>query len=168
MWQPDGWGWRARIGVLTPHADIGPEAELRAMAPDGVSIHAARIPLGVYAAGGKMDQTIGDDPVRTFADPPHVDDAAELLAAAPLHAIVYGFTSSSYVRGAADDAVLRERLERRTRGIPVVITCAAAVTALIALGVTRLALVSPPWFSTEMDQQGVRYFQSQGFEVVHS
>ena len=72
MWQPDGWGWRARIGVLTPHADIGPEAELRAMAPDGVSIHAARIPLGVYAAGGKMDQTIGDDPVRTFADPPHV------------------------------------------------------------------------------------------------
>jgi maleate isomerase len=50
----------------------------------------------------------------------------------------------------------------------VVITCAAAVTALIALGATRLALISPPWFSAEMDRQGVRYFQSQGFEVVHS
>jgi len=115
-----------------------------------------------------MDPTIADDPVRAFADPPLVDDAAELLASAPLHAIVYGFTSSSYVRGAADDARLRERLERRTRGIPVVITCAAAVTALIALSVTRLAVISPPWFSDEMDQQGVRYFQSQGFEVVHS
>jgi len=68
---------------------------------------------------------------------PWVDDAAELLASAPLHAIGYGFTSSSYVRGAADDARLKERLERRTRGIPVVIPCAAAVTALIALGVTR-------------------------------
>ena len=45
---------------------------------------------------------------------------------------------------------------------------AAAITALIALGVTRLALISPPWFSTEMDQHGVGYFQSQGFEVVHS
>jgi maleate cis-trans isomerase len=44
MWQPDGWGWRARIGVLTPHGDIGPEAEFRAMAPEGVSIHAARVP----------------------------------------------------------------------------------------------------------------------------
>jgi maleate isomerase len=87
-----------------------------------------------------MDPTIADDPVRTFADPPLVDDAAELLASAPLHAIAYGFTSSSYVRGAADDAKLKERLERRTRGIPVVIICAAAVTALIALGVTRLAL----------------------------
>lgn len=116
-----------------------------------------------------MDRTIADDPVRAFADPPLVDDAAELLASAPLHAIAYGFTSSSYVRGAADDAKLKERLERRTRGgIPVVISCAAAVTALIALGVTRLALISPPWFSAEMDHQGARYFQSQGFEVVHN
>ena len=167
MWQPDGWA-RTRIGVLTPHADVWPEAEFGAMAPDGISIHAARVPFGAYKPGGTMDRTIADDPVRGFADPPLVDDAAELLASAPLHAIAYGFTSSSYVRGAADDAKLKERLERRTRGIPVVITCAAAVTALMALGVTRLALISPPWFSAEMDQQGVRYFQSQGFEVVHS
>src|SRR5258707_8442293 len=115
-----------------------------------------------------MHPPTAHDPVRAFAAPPLVDDAAELLASAPLHAIVYGFTSSSYLRGAADDARLRERLERRTRGIPVVITCAAAVTALIALSVTRLALISPPWFSAEMDQQGVRYFHSQGFVVVLS
>src|SRR6266481_5804394 len=164
MWQRDGWA-RTRIGVLTPHADVWPEAEFCAMAPDGISIHAARVHFGAYRLGGTMDPTIADDPVRAFADPPLVDDAAELLASAPLHAIVYGFTSSSYVRGAADDARLKERLEKRTRGIPVVITCAAAVTALIALS---LALISPPWFSAEMDQQGVRYFQSQGFEVVHS
>ena len=167
MWQPDG-GARTRIGVLTPHADVWPEAEFCAMAPDGISIHAARVHFGAYRLGGAMDPTIADDPVRKFADPPLVDDAAELLASAPLHAIAYGFTSSSYLRGAADDARLKERLETRTRGIPVVITCAAAVTALIALGVTRLALISPPWFSTGMDQQGARYFQSQGFEVVHS
>src|SRR5215211_183662 len=42
MWQADGWGWRARLGVLMQHADVGPESELRAMAPEGVSIHAAR------------------------------------------------------------------------------------------------------------------------------
>jgi maleate isomerase len=166
MWQPDGWA-QTRIGVLIPHADVGPEAEFRAMAPDGISIHAARVPFGAYRPGGVIDGTIADDPVRAFADPPLVDDAAELLASAPLHAIAYAFTSSSYVRGGADDAKLKERLETRTRGIPVVITCAAAVTALIALGAKRLALFNPPWFSAEMDQQGARYFQSQGFEVVH-
>jgi maleate isomerase len=167
MWQPDGWG-PTRIGILTPHADVGPESEIAALAPDGISIHATRVPLGAYRPGGAMNATLADDPVRAFAEPPLVDDAAELLAAAPLHAIVYGFTSSSYVRGAADDAALKLRLERRTRGIPVIIPCAAAVTALTVLGAKRLALISPPWFSAEMDQQGARYFQSQGFEVVHN
>ena len=138
------------------------------MAGAHISIHAARVPLGAYKAGGTMDRTIASDPVRAFAEPPLVDDAAELLAAAPLHALAYCFTSSSYVRGVADDAALRSRLEARTRGIPVVITGAAAVAALSALGVHRLALISPPWFSVEIDRQGAGYFQSQGLEVVYS
>ncbi|SAK51712.1 Asp/Glu racemase [Caballeronia hypogeia] len=167
MWQPDGWGG-TRIGVLTPHADVNPESEFNAMAPAGISIHAARVPLTVYKPGGVMERTIADDPVRAFADPPFVDDAAELLASAPLHAIVYAFTSSSYVRGRADDVNLKQRLETRTRGIPVVISSAAAVAALKVLNATKLALVSPPWFSAEMDQQGARYFQVSGFDVVHN
>jgi len=167
MWQPDGWG-QTRIGILTPHADVVPESEFGALAPDGISIHAMRVPFGAYKPGGAMDRTLTDDPVRAFAEPPLVDDAAELLAAAPLHAIVYGFTSSSYVRGAGDDAALKIRLELRTRGIPVIVPCAAAVTALTVLAAKRLALINPPWFSAEMDVQGARYFQSQGFEVVHN
>jgi maleate isomerase len=166
-WQRDGWG-PTRIGLLTPHADVGPESEFGAMAPDGISIHAARVPFGAYKPGGTMDRTIADDPVRAFADPPLVDDAAELLGSAPLHAVVFAFTSSSYLRGPADDIKLKQRLETRTRGIPVVVPCAAAVAALKVLAATRLALISPPWFSAEMDQQGARYFQNQGFEVVHN
>jgi maleate isomerase len=152
---------------LVPHADVGPESEMRAMAPDGVSVHATRVPLGLMRPGGAMDPTIGPEPVRAFADPPHVDDAAELLAAAPLHAIGFAFTSSSYVRGAADDEALRERLERRTRGIPVAVTGTSAVLALRALGVSRLALIDPPWFSPELNALGAEYFRSQGLEVVH-
>ena len=166
MWQPDGWGWRARVGVLTPHADIGPESEFRAMAPDGVSIHAARVPLGAYTPGGAIERPIAGDAARAFAEPPLVDDATELLAAAPLQAIAYCFTSSSYVRGAADDALLQARLEVRARNIPVVITCASATLALRALDVQRLALVNPPWFSAELSERGAEYFRAQGFEVV--
>ena len=54
MWQPDGAGWRARIGVLTPHLDPVPESEFQAMAPPGVSIHAARVPLGVIGPDGEV------------------------------------------------------------------------------------------------------------------
>ncbi len=168
MWQPDGWGFRARLGILVPHAAIGSESELAAMAPTGVSIHATRVPLGVMRPGGIMDPTIALEPVRAFADPPSVDDAAELLAAAPLHAIGFAFTSSSYVRGAADDEKLRRRLEERTHGIPVAICSASAVLGLRALGARRIALVDPPWFSPELTALGVDYFAGQGFAIAHA
>src|SRR5215475_11536884 len=31
MWNPDGWESPTRIGLLTPHADVGPESELQAI-----------------------------------------------------------------------------------------------------------------------------------------
>ena len=53
---PDAWG-QTRIGVLTPHTDIVPEAEFNALATAGISIHVARIPFGGYRPGGMMDPT---------------------------------------------------------------------------------------------------------------
>jgi maleate isomerase len=167
MWQPDGWA-RTRIGVLTPQVDLNPESEFRALAGGAVSIHAARVAQKTYDPGETTDRKIASARVRAFADPPQVDDAAESLATASLHAIAYCFTSSSYIRGAADDAALKSRLEVRTRGIPVVIAATAAVTALNALAVKRFALINPPWFSAELDQQGADYFKNQGFDVVSS
>ena len=115
-----------------------------------------------------MDPTIPLASVRAFADPPLADDAAELLAAAPLSAIGFGFTSSAYVIGAEGEALMVARLQERTGKIPVTATCAAAVRGLRALSVDRLMLVSPPWFDDELDSLGVAYFQDQDFEVVRS
>jgi len=67
---------------------------------------AARIPFGGYRPGGAMDPTIADNPVRAIAGPPAVDDAAEMLAMAPLHAIVFGFTGSRSYAGATDGCFL--------------------------------------------------------------
>lgn len=167
-WKPDGWGAAVRVGVLTPHADVGPEAELQAMAPPTVTIHAARVPFGAMAAGGGMDATIPLSPVRAFAESPDVVDAAELLAGAPLSAIAYGFTSSAYVIGVEGEAAMIARLEQRTRGIPVVAACAAMVEALEALGARRVALVDPPWFDAELSGLGRRYYESAAFEVVQA
>ena len=159
LWQPDGAGWRARIGVLTPHFDGVPESECWMMAPPGVSIYAARVPV--------VD-------ARTFAPlqadqvAPHIDTAAELLAAAPLHAIVYAFASSSYLSGPEADTALKARLEQRTRGIPVVLPAVAAVEALRVCGLRRLALILPPWFGDEVTQAGAAYFRGHGFDVVHA
>lgn len=166
MWQPDGWGSRARVGVLTPHNDIVPEGEFEAMAPGGVSIHVGRVPLGWRS--GAEPPPLGLDAVRAFAAPPHVDEAAELLAATPISVIAYAFTSSSYLLGPDGDAALKGRLEKRTHGIPIVSPCSAAALALRALGVRRLAIVHPPWFPAQLDELGGEYFRKQGFDVVYA
>jgi maleate isomerase len=165
-WAPDGWDAAVRIGLLVPHADVGPESEMEAMAPPGVCVHAARVPFGAIRSGGGMDPTIALEPVRRFADPPELDDAAELLAAAPLHVIAYGFTSSAYVIGARGEADMVRRLRRRTRGIPIVTPCAAAVEALHALGVRRIAVFDPPWFDADLVALGRAYYEEAGFGVV--
>jgi len=167
MWQPDGAGSRARIGVLTPHLDPVPESEFQALAPAGVSIHAARVPLGIVGPDGGIIPGVDADIARAFAEPPAVDDAAALLATLAPHAVVYAFTSSSYIGGPDADAVLRARLEERLQGVPVVIQAAALVTALRALRADRIALIHPPWFSPELSALGADYYRTQGVDVVY-
>ena len=166
MWRADGWDTDRRVGLLTPHADVGPESELRAMAPPGIGVHAARVPFGAMTAGGVMDPTIPLAPIRTFAEPPHVDDAVALLAAAPVQAIGFGFTASTYVLGTAAENDMIERLRDRAGGLPVITPAAAAVTALDGFGVGRLALVHPPWFDAELNGLGRDYYLAAGFDVV--
>jgi maleate isomerase len=151
-WQPDGAAAIARLGVLTPDFDPVPESELTAMAPRGVSIHASRVLRNKTAAA--------------FAEPPHVDEAAERLIELAPRAVLFAYTSSSYALGASADGPTRARLEARLRGVPVIMTCPAAVDALRAFQVTRFALVHPPWFNDEVNAKGQEYFRSHGFEVV--
>jgi maleate isomerase len=167
-WQPDGWDAAVRIGLLVPHADVGPESEFAAMAPPEVAIHAARVPFGAMAQGGGMDPTIPLAPVRAFAEPPHVDEATELLVAAPVHVVAFGFTSSAYVIGFAEEEAMIERLEGRSRGVPVVTPCRSAIEALRTLAVKRIALFDPPWFDDDLSARGRRYFEAGGCAVVRS
>jgi maleate isomerase len=166
MWQPDGWDVRVRLGVLAPHADVGPESELQAMAPEGVRVHAARVPFGAMTTGGLMDPTIPHAPLQAFVEPPYIDEAVSLLAAAPIGAIGIGFTSSAYVVGADGEHKVVERLMERSHGIPVVATCTSAVAGLRKLNANRIAHFDPPWFDAELNRLGAEYFSSQGFDVV--
>ncbi|MER7837834.1 maleate cis-trans isomerase [Streptomyces sp. NPDC096040] len=165
--QKDGWEARARIGVVVPHADVGPESEFQAIAPEDVSVHGSRVHFGAMRAGGEMDPKIPHDPVRAFVEPPHIDNAVELLAASPLDAIALGFTSSAYVLGAGGEKDLFARLARFTRGLPLTGTTVAAVAGFTALGARRIALVNPPWFDDRLSGLGADYFTEQGFEVIH-
>lgn len=154
-----------RIGVVSPHAAIGPEAEFPAMAPGRVVTCVARVP-GATAAdvGGDSTTPFG---LRGLCAPALLDEAADLLAQSSVAVVAYASTSSAYAIGSDEEAAVVSRLLRRT-GAPVSATCTSAVLALRVLGVERIALVHPPWFSAELNELGAAYFRSNGFDVVSS
>jgi maleate cis-trans isomerase len=123
------------------------------MAPEGVSVHVERMLL--------LDTS-------TFADPPHPDEPTALLAALPMQAIVFAFTTTGYILGSDEEQMLKARLEKRSNGIPVLLQCHAAVAAFRALEVERIALIHPPWFADDQQQRGIKYFRDQGFDVVYA
>jgi maleate isomerase len=143
------------------------EAELQAMAPEGVSVHATRVPYAGMARGAtRATPLAGRDQLRAYLEPPLLDDAAELIAFAPLHAIALCFTNTSFLGTVDDDRALVARLQRRTGSIPVIGTCLSALAALQALGSRRLAFVNPPWVSADITSAGADYFTGAGLEVV--
>jgi maleate isomerase len=146
-------GTVARLGVLTPDFDPVPESELWAMAPRGISIHAARVARESGRGAG-------------FVTGRFVEDAVERLVELSPRAILLGYTSSSYALGAHQDEQVRQRLEQRAKGLPLIFTCPAALAALRMLGVRRLTLLHPPWWTDEANTQGRAYWRDAGFEVL--
>jgi maleate isomerase len=155
-----------RIGVISPHAAKGPEAEFPAIAPGRIETSVVRLAGddAVGAGGGASERApLGG---RAMTDP-RLDEATERLAAGGMDALGYASTSYAYAAGFANEAATVSRLSRRA-GIPVAGTCASAVLALRSLGLGRLALVHPPWFDDALNDLGAAYFRSQGLHVVSS
>ena len=92
MTQKDNWGWRARIGLFIVGNEAVPEAEWWAMAPSGVSVHAARVTAMSPWANWRADRggvDLADDLAR----------GARQFAGMRLTAVVLAHTTSSVVGG---------------------------------------------------------------------
>lgn len=143
------YGWKGRIGLITPSTNTTLEPEFARMVPDGVSVHASR----VYQAGPQEPSSY-----RRMAD--EIESAARLLATAEVDVIAFGCTSCTYF--VSPDEV-RETMAREA-GCPTVLTANAVVAALRELGVRRVSLLGPRIEFVTLRE--VEFLQSEGFEVV--
>ncbi|MCY7294992.1 maleate cis-trans isomerase family protein [Alteromonas sp. a30] len=167
LFKPDGWNRTIRIGIVVPHADVGPEVEIQAMASDDITVHASRIFFSAMRAGGEMDEKIPHAPVESFVEAPYVDNAVESLCSSPLDAIGLAFTSSAYKHGPEGERALIERLKAVSRDMPIVSTCLSAERAFTKLESKKVAMINPAWFDADLVAQGADYFREAGFNVVH-
>lgn len=160
MWRRDNWGWRARFGMLIVQDEPIPEAEWWAMAPAGVSIHAARVtaraPWARWGGGGP-------DTVELAPDLAH---GVEQLGRMRLAAVVVGHSSSSLVGGKGWDEAVAARLQPLAGAAPVSTNGQDCRAALVALGVGRPFLVLPPWFGDAVVESGRRYMTDHGFDLA--
>lgn len=147
-------GWRAKIGLIYMASSVVMEPEFHAMAPEGVSIHTTRIPLPKASAEG-IKSMMADGPL---------EQAASLLAEAPLDACVFGGTSASFLEGRGFNDVVANRMRNVMGRIPVTTASTAALLALKTLGVRRMTFVGP--YIAEVTARGRAFFEANGIEVL--
>lgn len=155
------------MGVLTPHGAAGPEIEIPAMTSGRVSTVVSHIRLPGPGGAGATTPPVSPHDLRRATLPSAMDGAAAAFPGGSIDALAFASTSSGYAIGYDAEVALVERLRRRW-ALPAHSSCVAAVSALRAYGIERIALVHPPWFDDETNDLGAAYFRSQGFAVVAS
>jgi maleate isomerase len=154
--QRDNWGWRARIGMFIVGNEAIPEAEWWAMAPPGVSIHAARVTARAPWARWR-DGRSGVDPEEDLLR------GARQFAVMRLAAVTVGHSSSSILGGKGWDAATAASLSAVVGAGTIVSTNGLDTqAALRASHVRRPFLVLPPWFNDETVAAGLRYYADHG------
>ncbi len=162
-----GRGGAIRIGLLTPHAAIGPEEEFPAMAPGRLVTRVVRVPSGAVAVGAAGNTPTTPPGLRALTAASALDDAAKMLATSSMDVVGYASTTTAYAIGFDAEAAMVSRLSALL-AVPVAATCASAVLALRVLDIERVALIGAPWFDAELNELGAAYFSSQGFDVTSS
>ena len=145
------YGWRARIGLLVPSINTIMEPEVQRTAPDGVSVHSARI---ATPREGTAEALLGMEAASL--------DACRLVAQTEPDVVIYGCTSGSFYGGPAYEQGIRRQL-REIAGCPVVATAGAMVLALKALDIHSVSVLTP---YVEATNERLRQFlAAEGVEV---
>ncbi len=153
-------GWRARIGVLVPPGNPTVEPEFYRMAPEGVTIHFARLqdfhPTSTPGATSGME-------ARTLAYLDELPGPAKALGSVSPSVVILAHTASSYATGFADEPQLIDRLSSLT-GTRAITAARAVLTALQHLGVKKLALGTP--YPETISAKGKDFWEEAGFDIV--
>lgn len=146
---------RKRLGLVLPSVNTVVEPWFNAVAPEGVTFHAARMLL---------DSNLTADAVRRMDREEGLHAVEQLVSCKPA-AIAYCCTASSVIQGVPYDDVLIHEIERVAK-VPAVTATRAITRGLELLGARRLAVASP--YTDEIDAAEHRFFADSGFEIVGS
>lgn len=146
------YGWRGRIGLLVPSINTTMETEFWRIAPEGVSVHTARI------AGGRHGTP---EELRSMENASK--QAAKEVAMVEPDVVAYGCTSGSFFEGPAWNRKICEQLTEITKA-PTVTTAGAMVACLTAGGHKKVDVVTP--YVEVTNGRLKQFLKAHGIEVA--
>lgn len=147
------YGWRGRIGLLVPSINTTMETEFWQIAPEGVSVHVARI------AGGRHGTP---EELRNMEKEARLA-AAEVANTEP-DIVVYGCTSASFFEGPSWNRMICDELTKIT-GAPTITTAGAMAECFNRYGHRRVDIITP--YVDLTNERLKQFLQQQGIEVGH-
>ena len=146
------YGWRGRIGLLVPSINTTMETEFWRIAPEGVSVHTARI------AGGREGTP---EELRNMENASK--KATEEVAMVEPDVIVYGCTSGSFFEGPAWNKKICEQLSAIAKA-PTVTTAGAMAACLMAGGHKKVDVVTP--YVQVTNERLKQFVKAHGIDVA--
>ncbi len=146
------YGWRGRIGLLVPSINTTMETEFWRIAPEGVSVHSARISGGRH---GTPEELRGMENASK--------NAAKDIANVEPDVVVYGCTSGSFFEGPAWNKKICEQLTAITKA-PTVTTAGGMAACLMAGGHRKVDVVTP---YVDVTNERLKHFlKAHGIDTV--
>ena len=145
------YGWRARIGLLLPSANVVFEPEFSKVLPEGVSAYSARM----YNKKADLEDTIGLER--------DIERASKELSSTRPKVIGFCCTSGSLVKGKGWDKEIINRIQKVVN-VPATTTTTASIKALSRFKVERVSIVTP--YIADLDQKEKEFFEASGLKVL--
>ena len=143
---------RKKLGLILPSSNTTTEPDFHRVLPDNVSLHTSRIWVVDVTHDG-LEEMNRD-----------AELAAKYVGTTEPHAIAYACTSGSFIGGPGYDQALLTRISAEAGGVASVGTSPSMVEALRAVGVTRVAVVTP--YTDTINEGLTTFLTAHGFDVA--
>jgi maleate cis-trans isomerase len=147
------YGWRARIGLMVPSINTSMEPEFWSLAPQGVSVHTARI------NGGRLGTP---EELRNMEKEARISAAS--IANVEPSIVVYGCTSGSFFEGPDWNSAIGQELAKIAKA-PVITTAGAMAECITRNGHKRIDVVTP--YVALTNERLKKFMAHYGVEVAN-
>jgi len=152
------YGWRGRIGIIIPSSNTTCEPEFQTMAPEGISVHTARVFNPEVKNEAEKESAI-------LQMNREIERAAREVASVAPAVIVYGCTTGSFLKGPGYDQEVEQKITSKT-GIQALTTTTAVVEAIKALSLKKIAMATPYTSGTASKERDFLEKVIPGLKVV--